>query len=93
MHKNGFDKTIAAEGGASPLPPGEAWFFSAGAAAGKAALVERRAEQRCQHRQQGSVATVGATKEQADAEDKEQEDVDLAAVGGVHHSHQGLVLW
>jgi hypothetical protein len=27
-----------------------------------------------------------ATKEQADAEDKEQEDVDLAAVGGVHHS-------
>jgi hypothetical protein len=37
----------------------------------RAALVERRA---------------AATKEQADAEDKEQEDVDLAAVGGVHHS-------
>ena len=28
-----------------------------------------------------------ATKEQADAEDKEQEDVNLAAVGGVHHSN------
>ena len=53
----------------------------------RAALVEHRAEQRFQHRQQGSAATVGAMKEQADVEDKEQEDVDLAAVGGVHHSN------
>jgi len=37
----------------------------------RAALVERRAV---------------ATKEQDDVEDKEQEDVDLAAVGGVHYS-------
>ena len=49
--------------------------------------MEHHAEQCFQRRQQGSVAAVGATKEQADVEDKEQEDVDLAAVGGVHHSN------